>query len=81
MEFTKSETVKLRWAMIRIVADRYGECGPYTIEKTPKRFKITNGNSVQYKKDLSEAIAIVEFDRRKNAMKWLAKYGTNIYSR
>lgn len=81
MEFTKAEIAKLRWAMIRVLADQYAECGPYTIEKTAKRYKITNGNSVQYKKELSEAIAIVENDRKRNAVKWLAKYGTNIYSR
>jgi hypothetical protein len=81
MEFTRQEIIKLRWAMIRVLADEVGECGPYTIEKTPKMFKVTNGNKIQYKKDLSEVISMVEFDRRRNAVKWLAKYGTNVYAR
>ena len=80
MEFTKAEIVKLRWAMIRVIADQYGECGPYTIEKTSKMYKVTREGKSTYKKCLEEAIRIIENERRLHGMEWLAKYGRSIYT-
>jgi len=81
MEFTKSEMVKLRYNMINVLANEVAECGPFKIEKTPKMFKITNGDSVVYRRHLDDAIKIVDNERSRNGVAWLAKYGNNIYTK
>lgn len=80
MEFTKSEAAEIRYNSMRIVANETAECGPYSLEKTGKMFKVTHRDgTVKRFGDIRKAIGMIANERRTKFAEWQARYSTPVY--